>query len=273
MMGLVFRTNAWASGEIRGRQIAKRLDVPYDVDVTPDSTVVAVKVKILDAEKTLDYVNSLWIDVIDGYGLIEELLIHPRLNAIAIGPMSSQFIGKRVRNKIVVIPEHNCNFEGYTRNFDKEVKVVGAMHHPGNFDLDVKAVTKALASIGLEFRAVDTFKTRDDVVNFYKEIDIQLCFRFWRGIGQKEPPELKNPLKLENAGSFKIPTVAFPEPCFIEEFGESTFKHVFDVEDIVEACKILKSNKRYYQEYAERAWQRAQDFHIDKISPLYLELD
>jgi hypothetical protein len=271
-MGLVFKTNTWGSGEIRGKQIAQKLGVPFDEGIDRDSIVVVVKAKIYDVKETLAFVKSLWFDVVDGYGIIEELLEHPEIKAIAIGPMSRDFIARRVNNDLVVIPEHHCNFENVVRE-DRDVKVVGAMCYPGNFDVDANAVRDALESIGLEFRMRNDFKTREDVVEFYKSIDIQLCVRFWRGIGQKEPPELKNPLKLENAGSFKIPTVAYPEPCFMEEFGEDKFIHVFDINDIVESCKILKSNKRYYDEYAERAWVRAQDYHIDKIAPLYLELD
>jgi len=271
-MGLVFKTNTWGSGEIRGRQIARYLNVPFDGGIDRDSIVVVVKAQVLDARETLAFVKSLWYDVVDGYGLIEDLMRYPEIKAIAIGPMSRDFIHRRVRNKLVVIPEHHCNFENETRDLERPVRVVGALCYPGNFDVDAREVEKALKSIGLEFKMQSSFKTREDVVSFYKEIDIQLCMRFWRGIGQKEPPELKNPLKLENAGSFKIPTVSYPEPCFVEEFGEDKFVHVESISNIVEMCKILKSNKRYYEEYAMRAWKRAQDYHIDKIAPLYLEL-
>jgi len=272
-MGLIFKSNTWGSGEVRGRQIAQRLGVPCDDRISPESIVVVVKQRVLDAEETLDYVKSLWIDVVDGYGLIEDLLAHPRMKAIAIGPMSKAFIRRRVMNRLETIPEHHCNFENWTRPKDRDVRVVGAMCYPGNFDVDSEEIRKALRSIGMEFRLATFFRRREDVVRFYKKIDIQLCIRFWRGIGQKEPPELKNPLKLENAGSFQIPTVAFPEPCFLEEFGEDTFIHILTMDDIVESCKVLKSNRRYYEDYAMRAWKRAQDYHIDRIAPLYLELD
>jgi hypothetical protein len=187
--------------------------------------------------------------------------------------MSRDFIRKRVRNQLVVIPEHHCNFDNETRPMERDVRIVGAICYPGNFDMDARVIKKALEEVGLEFRMANSFKTREDVVAFYKDIDIQLCVRFWRGIGQKEPPELKNPLKLENAGSFMIPTVAYPEPCFMEEFGSDKFIHILGVEDIVNVCRKLRDDKTYYQDYAMRAWERAQDYHIDKIAPLYLELE
>ena len=140
-------------------------------------------------------------------------------------------------------------------------------------ELDINDVTKALAEIGLEYKMQQNFKTRQDVVDFYKSIDIQLCFRHWRGIGQKEPPELKNPLKLENAGSFKIPTVAYPEPCFVDEFGSGMFVHALSLKGIVAGCAMLKNKKSFYATYAQRAQIRARDFHINKIAPLYLDLD
>ncbi len=271
-MGLVFKTNGWGSGEIRGKQIAEKLGVPYDRGIDHDSIVVVVKAEVLDVKETLAYVKSLWYDVVDGYGIIEELMHHPEIKAIAIGKNSARFISNRVRNKIVIIPEHHCNFENVVRE-DRDVRIVGSVCYPGNLELDPREIYKALSTIGLEYRVMDNFTDRQSVVDFYKSIDIQLCFRFWRGIGQKEPPELKNPLKLENAGSFKIPTVAYPEPCFIDEFGKDTFVHALSLKGLVAGCNMLKTDKSFYANYAQRAYLKALEFHIDRIAPMYLSLD
>ncbi|KKL03735.1 hypothetical protein LCGC14_2623170, partial [marine sediment metagenome] len=50
--------------------------------------------------------------------------------------------------------------------------------------------------------------TREDVCEFYKTIDIQIAFR--TPGKEVRPPIFRNPLKVFNAGSFKIPTVAYP---------------------------------------------------------------
>ncbi|MFK5282474.1 hypothetical protein ACI3PL_23225, partial [Lacticaseibacillus paracasei] len=67
-----------------------------------------------------------------------------------------------------------------------------------------------LADMGLEWRFCNHYSKRRYVVDFYKEIDIQISFRphHPRGIILH-----MNPLKLSNAGSFGIPTVGFPEPA------------------------------------------------------------
>lgn len=268
---LNFRTNTWASGEIRGRQIARYLNMPFDSRINSDDIVIAVKALVEDAEATLDYVKSLWIDVVDGYGLIDHLWEHPRLKAIAIGSLARDFIRRRTLNEIVLIPEHHCNFDNELRE-NRPIKTVGAVYYPGNFDLAIESVAKALKKIGLEFKTQTKFDNRQDVIDFYKSIDIQLCYRQWRGIGKREPPELKNPLKLENAGSFKIPTISFAEPSFVSDFGIKNFMPVIEPNGILAWCKELMSGNGLYDEMAGLAHEKAKEFHIDKIAPLYLEL-
>lgn len=271
---LKFITNPWGSGTIRGKQIAQYLNVGCDAHLNSDDTVVLIKVMIQDIERSLDYFKSLWLDVVDGTGCIEQLYKYPSLNGIAIGQLAYSYIRNRIaRNKLVLIPEHHCNFERYTRNKDRDVRTVGAICYPGNFDLDTIEVKKAIESIGMEFKLETDITTREAVVDFYKDVDVQLCFRDWRGEGLREPPELKNPLKLENAGSFRIPTVAFPEPNFLVDFGKDCFTAAYNLEEVVKRCQELKTSPSLYEDISERAYQRAQDFSIDKIAPLYLELE
>lgn len=270
---LKFISNTWGSGDIRGKQIASFLGVPCDVKAEKGDIFVAVKSIVMDAEAAKDTVKSLWIDVVDGYGVIDHLMEHPWMKAIAISRMAFEFIRNRVENEMVIIPEHHCNFNNETRPEDREVRVVGAACYPGNFDLDPTEVRDALASIGLDFRIKTEFKNQQEVIDFYKSMDIQFCFRKFRGIENREPPELKNPLKLENAGSFKIPTVSYPEPNFIREFGQGTFMPVRNLTEVVDACKKLKEDKGLYNIIANFAYDKAQQFHIARIAPLYLNLD
>jgi len=269
---LKFVSNPYGSGLIRAKQVAELLGAPCDVQNDPGDIVVVVKGLIFDAPIILDKGLHIWSDVVDGFGCITQLFVNPRMKAIAMGDLSAQFIRRRVTNELRIIPEHHCNFENVHRK-ERDVKVVGAICNPGNFDLDPELVRKALADVGLEFKIQTEFTSRQSVIDFYKSIDIQLCVRYWRGIGQKEPPELKNPLKLSNAGSFKIPTVSFPEPCFMEDFGEDTFVPVYGIGGIVEKCLELSKNKRMYDDYANKAHDRARCFHVSRILPLYKELD
>lgn len=270
---LKFISNTWGSGDIRGKQIAAYLNVPCDVKAEVGDIFVAVKSEVLDAELARGLVKSLWIDVVDGYGLIDFLNEHPWTKAIAISGMAYEFIRNRVENEMVIIPEHHCNFNNETRPEDREVHVVGAACYPGNFDLDPTEVRNALASIGMDFQIKTEFNGKQEVIDFYKNMDIQLCFRKFRGIENREPPELKNPLKLENAGSFKLATVSYPEPNFIKEFGDGAFLPARNLSEIVEQCRKLKENKILYQAVSGWAHMKAKEFHISKIAPLYLKLD
>lgn len=271
MNELKFISNGWGSGDIRGKQIAAYLGAPCDVKCEQGDIFVAVKSVVMDALEARKIVKSIWIDVVDGYGLIDHLMEFPWMKAIAISDMAYRFIRNRVENEMVVIPEHHCNFNNETRPQDREVHVVGAACYPGNFDLDPTEVRNALAYIGLDFQIKTEFKSQQDVIDFYKNMDIQLCFRKFRGIEMREPPELKNPLKLENAGSFMIPTVSYPEPNFMHEFG-CGFLPARSLNGIVEQCRDLKEDKTLYQEVSGSAHAKAQEFHIDKIAPLYREL-
>ncbi len=262
---LVFMTSPWASGNIRGVQIAKKLNAICDPKepVSKDNIFVFIK------STPNIHVPRMYVDLIDAYGILTSFVKFPDARIITMTDLAKNYISNRVYNDIVVIPEHHCNFENFVR-VDREVKIVGFVGYPLNFSLDPMFVKDELAKIGLEFIWCIDFKSRDDICNFYRKIDIQLTFRPRSPITIC-PAELKNPLKLANAGSFKIPSVCCAEPSYIAEF-KGCFLVAENIEEIVSQCKLLKNDAAAYDTYVQRSYYSSRKYHIDYIAPKFKDL-
>jgi len=83
---------------------------------------------------------------------------------------------------------------------------------------------------------------------------------------------LKNPLKLSNAGSFGIPTVAFPEENFVAEF-DKCFLPANTVDEVVDSVYQLKTDQSLYNAMVSMARERAECYHISKVAEYYRKLE
>ena len=268
MSRLLFYTNPWCSGEIRGRQMAFAVDGVVDApDVYADD--VAVFVKRVPPQAVINHIKRVYVDVDDGYGLIPFLREHPKVYPIAASRVGQKYLQEQLgRDDVLLIPGHHCNFERFVR-VTSEVKTAGFIGYPENLHLGVDELHKALGDIGINFVAKTDAKSREDVCNFYKSIDIQICFR--KKSETNPVPELRDPLKLINASSFGIPTVAYPEPSYADEFDEC-FLSASSLDVVVNKCLWLKDKGWLYHETAAAALQRAEQYHIDHIAPLFRRL-
>lgn len=108
------------------------------------------------------------------------------------------------------------------------------------------------------------------MADFYYDMDIQVGYRpksKFRGMAPYQ-----NPNKLGNSSSFGIPMVAYPEPSYVREFGDS-FVHAHSIEEILAQIKRLKDDPLYYKYMAQKALAIAEDYHIDNVSKRYLDLE
>jgi len=264
---IAFYTNPWASSDIRGRQIAERIGAVVDpTDI--DGIDAAVFVKCIPKDSLLDELSVAYIDVVDSRWCLSELrtLRCDKIVPIALGVSNfmdmKSYVPTPLIERTVIIPQHHCNFDNIVRE-PRPVEVVGYCGYEENFDLDMEEVATALDEIGVKFVVLTEF-TREKVVEFYQSIDINLCFRTSAGF-------LKNSLKIYNAGSFKIPTIAFPERCYVNECS-GAFISVLNTYDIVRVVKHLRSNKGVYDHFATVAHTIAKQYHIDEVVKLYKEL-
>jgi hypothetical protein len=259
----------WASSTIRGEQVAEKLGARFGYDLRDCDNVVFVK--CMDNKVPLKMFKNVYLDLVDSDGFLPLLQANPEIKVIVTSSMGGRYVSARIQNRVVVIPEHHCNFERSFRT-RKEVTTVGYVGSASCLDLSVIVLKEEFAKIGLDFvwlfvDGVDI--TRKDICDFYKKIDIQLSFRLPRLL-ENMPPELKNCLKLTNAGSFGIPTIGYPELCW-DEFG-CGFVAAGNVNDLTTVALALKDKKDFYNTVASQAFEKAQAYHIDEIATLYEEI-
>jgi len=172
------------------------------------------------------------------------------------------------RRKMYLIPHHHCNFEREKRP-ERDIKIVGCMGGDSAVQLPHDLLASRLQDIGLDWR-FSGYNSRDRqmVLDFYKGIDVHLTFRIEH---KRNLLMHMNPLKLNNAGSFGIPSVSFPEPAYKEEWQDSCLWGE-NIDEIITGVQRLASDRDLYKEMSEKASAKAEEYHIDRIIPLYREL-
>jgi hypothetical protein len=275
---IIFATHRYPSAITRGRQIAEKLGCSLNVEyekIPDNETLVFVKGFCYEPKRLIKEKNcKVFLDVIDSDVQLSYLWNNPEIGVIAISNIAHSFLRARLpfTRKIVTIDEHHCNFLNEKRQRDK-VEVVGYVGSKFRLDYEVYDIRKMLEKVGLEFKHLfveDLSRTREEIVEFYKGIDIQLCISIPRMIPNM-PPELKNPLKIANASSFGIPTVGFPELCWCTEDG--CWVPSLDLASAVSVCKMLKESPETYNTIANNCISKSQKYSIDTIIERYKELE
>jgi hypothetical protein len=251
---VVFHKTSGGSGEIRGTQMARHLHTTCNPSSAyPDATHIYVKM-----QPPNDFPERSYLDVLDGHQRIPWLLKHPRMGVIASSQTGFEELCRRLRRTdVVLIPQHHCNFERVKR-MEGEIEVAGVVGGRGAIQCDVEELKAVLADIGIEWRWQQYPRTRDEVFNFYAGIDVQVV---WRKMNRP----LKNPLKIVNAMSFGIPTVAYPELAYREV--EGYYWPATTMEELVTAIGQLRQGFD-----AERLIDKAEEYHIENIALLYRDL-
>lgn len=205
-----------------------------------------------------------YIDVLDDRYAVERLKDRPGTKVIAMSKPHFDFLKSVLKNKIVYIPHHHINFGRIKRN---RKRIVNCGYVGSNPTRDVK-LNKELASrlkkIGLNFIPYYHFDTREDIVDYYKKIDLQIIGRF---------DLLDNPYyhqtKIVNAMSFGIPTIASPRLGYIEV--KDFYITVNNLDELIEAAKMM-TNPNNYNKWPEKLISEAEKYHISNIAKLYQSL-
>jgi hypothetical protein len=204
-----------------------------------------------------------YLDIIDEIGYATVLKKHPEVSAIVLSERDYVTLASEgITNRIVLIPQHHCNFDREKRT-RKQVTTVGIIGNQREFiylPVDLKDRLNKRRMNLVEF---SEFFTRQDVVDFYKKIDVQI---FWKPYRKK----LANPLKIVNAASFGIPTIALDE-IYYKELGNS-YIGVRNLDHfLIELDWLLKSPTRY-EAFSALCLKKAEEYHIEKIAKLYKDL-
>jgi hypothetical protein len=138
--------------------------------------------------------------------------------------------------------------------------VVGS---PRIISLLPKVLRPQLEKRGLKLLELSDSSRRQNVVEFYKNIDLQIVWKPFR-------KKLGNPSEIINAASFGIPTIALDE-IFFKELGYS-YLGATSFNEFLVYLDMIRSSKVLYAAYSELCLQKAEAYHINKIAKLYKNL-
>jgi hypothetical protein len=253
------------SSIIRGVQIAEYLGYKLNpVSGYENDVCIYIKPLILDGIK-----DGSYIDIVEDNTAIDRLKNYPNLNIIVLSKKGKEYVEScTMPNKTVVIPHQHCNFDRIKRT-RKEVKTVGTIGSMDSFNYFKEDFVKKLRDMGLEYVRNSEFRSREDVINFYKSIDIQVSYNKQYSIRYQKL--LKDALRIKNGASFGIPTVAYHETNYDEFTGG--FIEINNIEEMLSEIEKLKNNPDYYQKWSDKALSKSEEFHISNIAQLYKQLD
>ena len=252
------------SSIIRGDQIATQIGAKFNPESGYENDVcVYVKPYV---SKTSDFVfegKKAYLDIIDGHELGHLALKHPEVGVIVCSQADYDIMKKSIPNELVLIPQHHCNFELLKRNRTK-LKRIGIIGEVPAFGFLPEGLEEELEKRGMELVKYSKFFSREDIVDFYMSIDLQIVWRPYKKI-------LSNPLKIVNASSFGVPTIALDEPAFHEL--EGCYEPVSTLKDFLMSLDVFNLNPEIYLEMATRCLEKSKEYDIEAIGNLYRSLD
>lgn len=261
-MNLSIFKHRTTSGYIRGQLIGEYLGAKLNPESGYEKDV-CIWIKWTPATKVW---GKRYLDIVDNHKYLKWLKENEDCACIAISKSAEKFLKSELKNEIVYIPQQHVNYER-TLRATREVSIVGYCGEYWPFQPFEEEIRSKLKNIGLELKTLHKYRTRFDVIEFYKSIDIQIVWR--NELGYLKP--LKNPIKLSNAGSFGIPTVAYPEENFVEEWLDC-FVETKTIDQLISQVRSLKESVDYYKYFSDKAWFKSNHYHVEKVAQYYERL-
>lgn len=251
------------SSMIRGDQIADYLGAKLNPTSGYENDVCIYVKPMVRKGDDFTFEGKAYLDIIDGHNLGQLAQKHPEVGVITCSQADFDTMSKELSNKIYLIPQHHCNFERLKRN-STEIKRIGVIGTAGAFPYLPEGLKEELTKRNIELVEFSRFFKRQDIIDFYMSIDLQIVWRPYKKI-------LSNPLKIVNAASFGIPTIALDEPAFRE------FKGAYMPVDSLKMflyCldQMMEPNHSSYPMLSSNCLQKAEEYHIENVAKLYKEL-
>jgi len=251
------------SSMIRGDQIADKLGAKLNPTSGYENDVcVYVKPMVRKGDDFKFEGKKAYIDIIDGHNLGQLAEKHPEVDVIVCSRADFETMSKVISNRIVVIPQHHCNFERVKKT-RTEVTTVGVIGTSKAFAYLPEGLKGELIKRGMNLIEYSRFFSRQDIVDFYQKIDVQIVWRPYKKL-------LSNPLKIVNAMSFGIPTIALDELAFREVGG--CYDPVHTLEEFLDRLDVIRLDSAVYADYSVMCLAGAEKYHIDNIAKLYKNL-
>ena len=254
------------SSTIRADQIAERIGAKLNPESGFENDICIYVKPPYKAGQDFEFAGKPYLDIVDATGYFELSKKNPHVSVIAASEWNYQLLKRALPNKIVLIPQQHCNFERQKRT-RKQITTVGIIGNYKAFPYLPADLKNRLAERGMKLIEFSEFFTRQDVIDFYMQIDVQIV---WRPYFDYRKAILMNSLKLQNSASFGIPTICYDEPVFEEMSG--CYIGVRTLDEFLDQLDILRANPKLYKKYAKRCLEKAEEYHIDKIAELYKNL-
>ena len=251
------------SSIIKGEQVAKQIGAKLNPQSGYKKDVCIYVKPMVRKGHDFKFEGKPYMDIVDGHVLGELMVKYPKVPVIVCSKADYETMSKAIPNKLILIPQHHCNFNKIKRTRTK-VTTVGMIGTKTAVDFLPKGFKEELEKRGMKFLFFSRFFKRQDIIDFYMSIDIQVVWRPYKKI-------LSNPLKIVNASSFGIPTVALDEPAFKEMKG--CYFPVKTPKELFETISDLKKLDDLYDLCSHESRIKAEKYHIENIGELYKELD
>ncbi len=250
------------SSIIRIDQIAEYLGAKVNPTEGYENDICIYEKPHVKKHENMKFEGRPYLDINDGHTLGHLAEKNPTVPVIVLSKEDYEKMHNSVPNKIIFLPQHHCNFERFVRD-RKSITTVGYLGGHTDLFFFPQQLLGELARRNMQFVFNTTFTTRQEVIDFYKTIDIQLVWRPYKMI-------LRNPLKLVNAASFGIPSIALDERNFQMEL-DGCYVPVTNFEEFLVELDRLRS-PYVYEEYSKKCLKKAEEYHIDNIAKLYRNL-
>lgn len=250
-----------ASSLIRANQISEYLEAKYNPENGyKDDLCIYVKRRVSG-----ELPPKAYIDIVDDTKLISFLEKRPHIPVIASSEASCEYLKKRLRQDIVFIPQQHCNFERIQRE-KRPIRTIGIPEGLEQFQsqFSTEDLKKRLELMGFLLLDLITCLSREDVVEYYKKIDLQLLFF-------RSPHPLKQPLKIFNAASFGIPTIGYPHSGYKE--AEKYYVPAEDTTSCINEIQKFVDSEEYYDSFSKKIREHAEKYHIHTIATYYKKLE
>ena len=267
-----FYTRNVPTAQIRAVQIADYLGAEQHPPAIPE-TGVCITIKCnpsrIGPERNLTFPDDRTVyDLVDQHQALSTLKVKPHMPVIVASKSALQMLRGTHENELFLIPQQHCNPDRELRP-PRPVVTVGYIGEKRQIEPVIEELRDRLFAAGMALRTEFQFPNRESVHRFYQQVDLQLVWRL------ELPPEiaaLKTPLKVVNAGSYGIPTVAQPEVSLMAEVAGS-FVPARTLAEAVDALAFLRDTPAWYAEMAGCAQVTAEKYHVSKVLPLYRELE
>jgi len=250
------------SSLIRGIQMADSLKCKLNpIEGFENDVCIYVKPHVR-TDGDFKFEGKPYLDIVDGWDLIHLLRKHPEVPVICMSQFDCENVARYCDNRIVFIPQHHINHERVMRNPEAVVNV-GIVGTEQSFPFVPEDLKLKLTERGMKLVFLSKFDKLEDIKDFYKDLYVQIVWRPYRR-------KMGNPLKLVNGASFGVPTIAYYEDTFKEMNGY--YIPVKTINEFVEELDKLRSDARAYGEFSKKIFNKAEEYHIDKIADLYRKL-